>query len=66
MRVRRVVTGHKPDGKATILIDEDIKDVVSYRPGATVWNIWSSSLPADNADDGDGAKRIVGTAMKSR
>ena len=66
MRVRRVVTGHKPDGKATVLIDEDIKDVVSYRPGATVWNIWSSSLPADNADDGDGAKRIVGTAMKGR
>lgn len=66
MRVRRVVTGHKPDGKATVLIDEEIKDVVSYRPGATVWNIWSSALPADNADAGDGAKRIVGTAMKDR
>jgi quercetin dioxygenase-like cupin family protein len=66
MRVRRVVTGHKPDGKATVLIDEEIKDVMSYRPGATVWNIWSSALPADNADAGDGAKRIVGTAMKDR
>ena len=66
MRVRRVVTGHKPDGKATVMIDEEIKDVVSYRSGATVWNIWSAALPADNADAGDGAKRIVGTAMKDR
>ncbi|HVA34622.1 MAG TPA: cupin domain-containing protein, partial [Stellaceae bacterium] len=30
------------------------------------WNIWSTpSLPADNADDSDGAKRIAGTAMKN-
>ncbi len=66
MRVRRVVTGHKPDGKGTVLIDEESKDLVSFRPGAKVWNIWSTpSLPADNADDSDGAKRIAGTAMKN-
>jgi mannose-6-phosphate isomerase-like protein (cupin superfamily) len=66
MRVRRVVTGHKSDGKATVLIDEESKDIVSFRPGAKVWNIWSTpSLPADNADASDGAKRITGTAMKN-
>lgn len=63
MRVRRVVTGHTPEGKATVLIDEESKDTLSFRPGASVWNIWSSSLPADNADS---AKQIVGTAMKGR
>lgn len=65
MNVRRVVTGHKTDGKATILIDEAAPDRMSFRPGATVWNIWSTPLPADNDDDSDGAKRIVGTAMKN-
>jgi quercetin dioxygenase-like cupin family protein len=66
MQIRRVVTGHKPNGEATILIDEPSKDVVSFRPGATVCNIWSASLPADNDDFVDGAKQIVGTAMKGR
>jgi quercetin dioxygenase-like cupin family protein len=66
MQIRRVVTGHKPNGDATILIDEPSNDVVSFRPGATVCNIWSAAFPADNADPNDGAKQIVGTAMKGR
>jgi len=37
-----VVTGHKPDGKATVLIDEISKDHVSFRKGADVYNIWST------------------------
>lgn len=65
MQVRRVVTGHKPDGKATITIDDQCPDKTSFRPGAAVWNIWSTQLPADNNVDGDGAKRIIGTAMKN-
>ena len=36
MQIRRVVTGHKPDGKATVLIDEISKDHVSFRKGADV------------------------------
>ena len=66
MQIRRVVTGHKPNGEATILIDEPSSDVVSFRPGATVCNIWSAALPADNDDPDDGAKQVVGTAMKGR
>jgi len=65
MNVRRVVTGHKADGKATIVIDEEAPARMSFRPGATVWNIWSTPLPGDNNDAADGAKRIVGTAMKN-
>lgn len=66
MQIRRVVTGHKPNGKATVLIDEISTDVVSFRQGANVCNLWSTtSLPADNDDDADGAKRIVGTTTKN-
>ena len=65
MQIRRVVTGHKPDGKATVLIDEISKDHVSFRKGADVYNIWSTKkLPADNDDATDGAKGIAGTALK--
>lgn len=65
MQIRRVVTGHEPDGKATILIDEISKDHVSFRKGANVYNIWSTKkLPADNDDTTDGAKGIAGTAVK--
>ena len=66
MKIRRVVTGHKEDGEATVLIDELSQDVVSFRPGATVCNVWSAPLPADNSDPADGAKQIIGTAMSGR
>lgn len=66
MQVRRVVTGHKKDGKATVLIDEISQDVVKPRDGCTFFNIWSTALPGDNNDDRDGAKQIIGTAMKDR
>jgi quercetin dioxygenase-like cupin family protein len=66
MQVRRVVTGHKQDGKATVTIDEVSKDVVNPRAGCTFFNIWSTALPADNKDGADGAKQIIGTAMKDR
>ncbi len=66
MKIRRVVTGHKANGKATVTIDEESKDIQSFRPGAKVWNIWSTdTLPADNMDPADGAKRISGTAKKN-
>ena len=67
MKIRRVVTGHDEDGKAIVAIDEVSRDVVSYRPGATITNVWSTAgFPVDNrgaADAGvaDGAKEITGT-----
>lgn len=63
MKIRRVVTGHSGEGRATVIIDEVSTDVTSFRPGATVCNLWSTdSLPADNQAEGDGAKQIRGTA----
>ncbi|MEI7874865.1 MAG: cupin domain-containing protein [Alphaproteobacteria bacterium] len=67
MKIRRVVTGHDKDGKAVVAIDEVSRDVVSFRPGATITNVWSTAgFPVDNAgavDAGvaDGAKAITGT-----
>lgn len=66
MQIRRVVTGHKKNGKATVKIDEISTDLVNPREGCTFFNIWSSPLPGNNDDDTDGAKQIVGTAMKNR
>lgn len=67
MKIRRVVTGHDKDGKAVVAIDEMSRDVVSFRPGASITNVWSTAgFPVDNtgaADAGvaDGAKEITGT-----
>lgn len=66
MKIRRVVTGHKRDGKATVVIDEISTDLLSFRPGANVCNIWSTdSLPAKNDGEADGAKHIVGTTTRN-
>ena len=62
MKVRRVVTGHDKDGKAVVAIDEISRDVVSYRPGATITNVWSTAgFPVDNTNTADGAKEITAT-----
>jgi quercetin dioxygenase-like cupin family protein len=62
MKIRRVVTSHDANGKAVVAIDEISKDVVSFRPGATIANIWSTEgFPVDNAGSADTAKEITGT-----
>jgi quercetin dioxygenase-like cupin family protein len=62
MKIRRVVTSHDDKGKAIVAIDEVSRDVVSFRPGATVANIWSTvGFPVDNNGLKDTAKEISGT-----
>ncbi|GHV24047.1 cupin [Spirochaetia bacterium] len=62
MKIRRVVTSHDDKGKAIVAIDEVSCDVVSFRPGATVANIWSTAgFPVDNNGLKDTAKEISGT-----
>ena len=62
MKVRRVVTSHDADGMAVVAIDEVSRDVVSFRKGATIANIWSSEgFPVDNMGEKDTAKEITGT-----
>jgi quercetin dioxygenase-like cupin family protein len=62
MKIRRVVTSHDDKGKAVVAIDEVSRDVVSFRPGATIANIWSTEgFPVDNDALKDTAKEITGT-----
>lgn len=62
LKVRRVITGHKRDGKATVLIDEMATNLRQSRPGATAAVIWTTlGFPVDNdssQDTNDGAKGI--------
>ena len=63
LNIRRVVTGHDAKGKATVLIDEPVKNVISLRPGAASSVIWSNdTLPANNdGNDDPSAKKIATT-----
>ena len=64
VNVRRVVTGHDANGKAKVLIDEKVKNVVSSRPGASASVIWTTEgFPVDNNGDADSADRKVGTTL---
>jgi quercetin dioxygenase-like cupin family protein len=49
LQIRRVVTGHTADGRATVEIDEIAKNVISNRPGASSCVVWSTKgFPVDN------------------
>jgi quercetin dioxygenase-like cupin family protein len=49
LQIRRVVTGHSADGRATVKVDEIAKNVISNRPGASSCVVWSTKgFPADN------------------
>ena len=62
MKIRRVVTSHDKNGKAVVAIDEVSRDVVSFRKGATIANIWSTAgFPVDNTGEKDTAKEITAT-----
>ena len=53
LKLRRVVTGHDTSGKAVVLIDEEVKNAASGRPGAVASVVWSTEgFPVDN--DGSG------------
>ena len=64
LQVRRVVTGHKADGKATILIDELSTNVVSSRPGTSACVIWTTEgFPVSNDGDTDTEKGASATTL---
>jgi quercetin dioxygenase-like cupin family protein len=49
LQIRRVVTGHADDGRATVKVDEIAKNVISNRPGASSCVVWSTiGFPVDN------------------
>jgi quercetin dioxygenase-like cupin family protein len=60
-QVRRVVTGHDANGKATVTID-DVLPGRSTRAGVTASVAWTSEgFPVDNNGDADEGKRQTGT-----
>jgi mannose-6-phosphate isomerase-like protein (cupin superfamily) len=64
LKLRRVVTGHDQSGKATVLIDELVNNVVQSRPGANSSVIWTTEgFPADNNGDEDLSRRKVSTTQ---
>jgi quercetin dioxygenase-like cupin family protein len=49
LKIRRVVTGHTDDGRATVKVDELASNVISNRPGASSCVVWSTKgFPVDN------------------
>ena len=66
LRVRRVVTGHDPTGRAIVKIDEVSSNVFTGRPGATACNVWTTEgFPVNNDSQADEGLRKAGTTLKS-
>src|SRR2546422_11124664 len=66
LRVRRVVTGHDPTGRAIVKIDEVSSNVFTGRPGATACNVWTTEgFPVNNDGQADEGLRKAGTTLKS-
>jgi len=64
LKIRRVVTGHDAHGRAKVLIDEQVTNVISSRPGANSSVIWSSEqLPVNNDDDQDPSNKKIETTI---
>ena len=64
LKIRRVVTGHDNQGRAKVLIDETVTNVISSRPNANSSVIWSSvSFPVDNDGDHDPSHKDIHTTI---
>ena len=64
IKIRRVVTGHDDQGRAKVLIDEQVKNVMSPRPGAEFSVIWSSEgFPVNNDGSADPSGKKIATTI---
>ena len=64
LNIRRVVTGHDDQGRAKVMIDETVKNVVSQRPGALYSVVWSSEgFPINNDAELDPSGKKIGTTI---
>jgi quercetin dioxygenase-like cupin family protein len=65
LEIRRVVTGHTPDGHAKVEIDEIASNVISNRPGAASCVVWSTKgFPVDNDGFNDPTKASFKTTVE--
>lgn len=61
--LRRVVTGHRPDGRATVETDQ-VEQLRARRPHVASLVLWTSaSVPADNTVEGDAAASEIGLTI---
>jgi mannose-6-phosphate isomerase-like protein (cupin superfamily) len=64
LNIRRVVTGHDDQGRAKVLIDEQVKNISSPRPGADYSVIWSTEgFPVRNDGDDDPSGKTIATTI---
>ncbi|MDP1585588.1 MAG: cupin domain-containing protein [Bradyrhizobium sp.] len=64
MKLRRVVTGHDDQGRARVIIDEQVGNEFSPRPGASYSVIWSTEgFPVNNDGNDDPSARSIGTSI---
>lgn len=63
--IRRVVTGHSPEGTAVFTSDQEFETLLIPTGDAAMSTIWTTAtVPADCNDETDGAKRDAGTTLK--
>jgi len=61
---RRIVTGHDPQGRAIVMLDEQLTPAPTPLGDAEFALVWTSPcLPADNNDDTDGRTRPAGLTL---
>ncbi len=61
---RRVVTGHDEQGRAKVIIDEAIGNIMSPRPGAEYGVVWTTEgFPIDNDGNDDPSRKTISTAV---
>ena len=64
LNIRRVVTGHDKQARGKVLIDEQVKNVISNRPGATSSVIWQTTgFPINNDGDHDPSDQKIATTV---
>jgi mannose-6-phosphate isomerase-like protein (cupin superfamily) len=64
LSIRRVVTGHDEQGRSKVLIDGQVRNVISHRPGATFSEIWlSEDFPVNNDDHYDRSNKSIGSTI---
>jgi quercetin dioxygenase-like cupin family protein len=62
-KVRRVVTGHDPDGRAVVKIDQT-EEFVQRRQHVAARVLWTTdSIHVDNSIGGDGARQDIGLTI---
>lgn len=66
LNVRRVVTGHDENGKAIVVIDEQVTNQVSPRPKAESAVIWTTQgFPVDNDGFEERNSGAAGTTLEN-